>query len=99
MHSNGLLMYLLYHEVLPAALFSLVQIPVDFEDFLLHSVSECVENFYAVLRDLCDFIVFKNVNFLCIFEKCGKVGSEDVLSFSQSDYERAVRWVRNNYED
>ena len=89
-HSLRLLVDLLEHEMLVAALFRRLGVPVDLEDLLRHHFAATVRDVHAVRLDDRHLAVVHDVGAPRARDDRRDVGRDEVLPFAETDDERVV---------
>ena len=89
-HGLRLLVNLLEHEVLVAALFRRLGVPVDLEDLLRHDFAAAIRDVHAVRLDDRHLTVIDDVGAPRARDDRGDVGRDEILPFAETDDKRIV---------
>ncbi len=87
--SLRLLVDFLEHEVLIAALLSSFGIPVDFENLLRHRLAVAIRDLDSILRNDSKLTIVEDVRAARVRNDSWNIGSDEVLTFADTDDE----WV------
>ncbi len=95
-HGARLLVNLLQHEMLEAALFRLDRVPGDPLHDRLDWIAGKIGNTHRVLGHHGNFAVAQKENVARVLENCGDVGGDKVLALAQTDNYRRSQPGGNN---
>ena len=96
-HSFGLLVDLLEHEMLIAALLRRFRIPRHFKDFLLHRFARAIRDLDAVLADNRKLTVTENIGAARARNDGGNIRGDEVFPLTETDDERIVLFRANEH--